>query len=717
MFIYSLDSTGTTATTSCGTAAAWYQQRIAGSTPTPSWTTGTSDDNNKYTISFRNKSSGIIPAYIDEVTSPGTALYGCHYGAAGTAFNGVTPTTSLPYANIGPNGAGLTAVYDALALTADYGINPYSSAQATTPAAQAAGTSAGFVLTFTATKDFSTGFVMGSVIAANPKMANFNLGSINQGGVFISFGDASNYYRSYQIFARDSKPSIEGRQVFSIQPATTTSRYGYSANALNTAAIKSIMFLSNCPTATITLYVVEIHLVKTQVIAGGCSAAPVDTDGVSKVGSSFRLPVIQKIGASGLLAYAPIQVGGGDAVNFQIDAGSLQFPRRYNTTTGEINFHASDDNIGIDYAGKSGDVIKHTNSVITSPSQYYWRINASATNAASWDFSGLVIIGATVTLRNIMVFLSMIFSSYFTITANDCHLNDCKINKVPASNDSLIINSNTLIENSMIDVTGVTAGNRLCSITNPTIFSKCTFTGSGSSGHAIRLTSTGSFTLDTMVFNSFGANGSTSAAILNESGGLITITITGTTVVPTYKNISAATTVLIVNPVNITIVVKNLATPPVAIQNAIVLILAAAGGPMPYNITVTITNSGTTATVTHSSHGMNNGDKVQILGASLQANNGVFTIAYINVNSYSYTMGSTPGSNPTGTIKATYTALYGLTDVNGTITMSRVFSSNQPITGRIRKSTGSPIYKTSSISDTVNSTTGFSTTILMVSDE
>ena len=98
-------------------------------------------------------------------------------------------------------------------------------------------------------------------------------------------------------------------------------------------------------------------------------------------------------------------------------------------------------------------------------------------------------------------------------------------------------------------------------------------------------------------------------------------------------------------------------------------------------------------------------------------NNGVFTITKINNDSYSYTMGSAPGSNPTGTIKATFAVLYGLTDVNGQITMSRVFASDQPISGRVRKSSAAPYYKTTDFSGVVDSAAGFSATLQLISDE
>jgi hypothetical protein len=110
-------------------------------------------------------------------------------------------------------------------------------------------------------------------------------------------------------------------------------------------------------------------------------------------------------------------------------------------------------------------------------------------------------------------------------------------------------------------------------------------------------------------------------------------------------------------------------------------------------------------------------DKSLINGASIDANNGVYAITVTSENQYTYTMGSSPGSNPTGTITATWTALYGTTDANGQISMSRVFSVNQPVSGWARKSTSAPYYKTGPISGTIDSGTGASLTALLLSDE
>lgn len=62
-----------------------------------------------------------------------------------------------------------------------------------------------------------------------------------------------------------------------------------------------------------------------------------------------------------------------------------------------------------------------------------------------------------------------------------------------------------------------------------------------------------------------------------------------------------------------------------------------------------VTRSGTTATLTKTSHGLSNGDKVLIQGFSLAEFNGVFTVANSAANTFDYTISADPGANPSGT--------------------------------------------------------------------
>lgn len=62
-----------------------------------------------------------------------------------------------------------------------------------------------------------------------------------------------------------------------------------------------------------------------------------------------------------------------------------------------------------------------------------------------------------------------------------------------------------------------------------------------------------------------------------------------------------------------------------------------------------VTRSGTTATLTKTSHGRANGDKVLIQGFALSEFNGIFTVANSATNTFDYTISADPGANPSGT--------------------------------------------------------------------
>lgn len=227
-----------------------------------------------------------------------------------------------------------------------------------------------------------------------------------------------------------------------------------------------------------------------------------------------------------------------------------------------------------------------------------------------------------------------------------------------------------------------------------------------------------SLTLRNCDFSGYNASDSQydSTFYFADTGGTITLNL-----VSCSGNVSVKTAGCTVNvvedPVTVKVTVKDGSG--TEIQNSRVMVRAKDNtGPFPYQETVTsITNVSTTATVAHTGHGMATNDYVDIKGASHAQNNGVHQITKINDNSYSYVMTSDPGSSPTGTITATFVALYGLSDANGIVSTSRVYSSNQPVSGWARKSSATPLYKTGVIDDEVDSTGGMNTTAILITDE
>jgi len=242
--------------------------------------------------------------------------------------------------------------------------------------------------------------------------------------------------------------------------------------------------------------------------------------------------------------------------------------------------------------------------------------------------------------------------------------------------------------------------------------SNCDFTFSD--GHAIEITATGTYTFTNNTLTGYGAIGTNDAAIYNNSGGLVTINYTGTQ--PTYRNGASASTV-VQNTVTTLVHVED--NTGVDLQNAKVHAEAANGsGDLPFEESVTITRSGSTATVTHTAHGLSDGDKVVIRGADQNEYNCVAAITNSSTNAYDYTVSGSPTTPATGTITSTGVVLNGLTDVNGDVSAARTFSVDQPITGNVRKSSASPRFKSFSLAgNSVDATNGLTVNIRMVLDE
>lgn len=175
---------------------------------------------------------------------------------------------------------------------------------------------------------------------------------------------------------------------------------------------------------------------------------------------------------------------------------------------------------------------------------------------------------------------------------------------------------------------------------------------------------------------------------------------------------------VVIDPVSttVTIIDENSAD----LQNVRVYLAAADGsGDLPFEDTVTITRSGTLATVAHTGHGLATGNDVKIKGITdkTEDNNGTHQITVVDADEYTYTTTDSGSTSYTGTITSTGVVFNDLTDVNGEVTESRTWSADQPITGFARLSTTTPRYKTFPITTTIDSENGLSLNIMLARDE
>lgn len=548
--LISHDNGSATANTSSGHGVGWTIFAGTGTSPAAGWTTSAANAYGRATVAIRNITNGRIPPYLDRNSTVSYLVPG--HSIATVANQTTTYTGSNTMTGNMTNGKTTSFVGTQAAASADLGINVFSQAMSKQAATQAATALTGFEWTLAGARDFTNLLIVGSVIGGSPKMGAFGIGSVSEGGCVVRIGSGATAWKAYQVVAKDSSPGAAERAVFAIEPGFATSQYGTAGSWNLSATTSFIQFLSNQPSFASSVNWSDICLVGPNILAGGTPTDPIDTEGVAAIGRSYRVPVIQKTGGYGLLSYVPIQVGGNDPVDFVIDAGALQFPRRYDTTRKEISFHASNGKVGISYAGKSGDIIKHTNSIITSPTPFYWNINSVATSAATWDFSGTTIVNAIVTLRNVMTFNDMAFNNCVSLDASASTVTNSSISLVSTTNNPLTVTSTTNINNCNFATTGISAGIGMTSLTLTTgvPISTCSFVGSNTTGHAIIITQAGTYSFSNLTFTGYGGtpgtnavanSGSTSAAVYNNSGGAVIIQSSGGSQ-PSVRNAAGSTT-------------------------------------------------------------------------------------------------------------------------------------------------------------------------------
>lgn len=265
-----------------------------------------------------------------------------------------------------------------------------------------------------------------------------------------------------------------------------------------------------------------------------------------------------------------------------------------------------------------------------------------------------------------------------------------------------------------------------------TYFDNIIFEMGTNSHHAIDFGTsvTSNLTLRNCAFNGFGSTDDSNDSTVRflATSGSLTLSLVNCTVdgvAATTSNFSiddaaGVTVTLSIDPVTLSVHVND--NNGDDLSGARVFVEASDNtGDLPFEETVTsITRSGTTATVTHTSHGLVTNDYVNLQGITdkTEDNWGAHQVTVNSVDEYEYTTTDSGSTNYTGTIKATGVLIHGTTDGNGDISRARTFGANQPIKGFIRKSSSSPRFKSFDLAgNEVNSSNGLSINVRMVLDE
>lgn len=508
-------------------SASYTFQRTAAAITHPGYWGALADDSRWAILAIRDDGNANAPAYLDLGTTPSYLLAPMVFATVPDKGTWELVTNDITSVAMTAGGTKTLTQLDAV-VAADSGYNPFRAATRVVAASSTTAMNAS-QLRRTANDDLTAGLgvIFGTFRPQVPR-DYLDMGKVTAGGTGLMIADASNNYRMWCIAAQLSATTDpSNRQNFAIEVATEDTDWAESTTNPDLAAIQDWYFCGSGYFGACAVEWSDLYLLNKCVLAGGSSSVPMDFDGIANAinNGAGNIPLAVKSGAA-MTLWTPVQFGGGDACHVNVNLRTFQFPRKADGAK-YLDFHVSNNKMGVEFYGLSGDTLTFTNSVFTSDSPYYWKFNASHNAGATIDFSGTTVVGATVTLQATSDLDGMAFINCPSFTQNGATLTGMEFTNtkvISASLDDMALISNSSFE-------------------------------SGGTGHAIEV----SGSADTITFtgNTFTGYASSSGSTGNEAiyvniaSGTVTINISGGGSTPSIK--TAGATVVVNNSVTLTL--------------------------------------------------------------------------------------------------------------------------------------------------------------------
>ena len=448
----------------------------------------------------------VIPAYsaqdLSKYVDPlfGTTAFRSNTAPAGTATTSFTGTIG-----------GRALANATVAAQADKGINTYRSCAGHTSSIdrtwQGMRLAINPILTTAANKNILC-HVMPNIPA---EMQTLEPYSLNR-GVAMGCYSAAGAFKVWHVHG--SNTFWGSKMVPVVINTAATAGVIQTTGSLNTNSIAGFGFFSSGFVTSADMVWTQLWVLDTTTICGGTTSIPVTVSDITKVIADGyeRISALTQ-GSSQLLSLQPFQLGNGTSSTVvNLRTAAIEFAGQYNAATGQVFYNSTDNVAGVSFFPSATDTIDIRSSVFSSSSKFHWRWLAGSSSSASILTSGCQVINAgDVQLRTGLTFNNMTFDTCTTIVQNSATL---------TSNifDSSLLQSN-----------------------NPAVITSCSFISAGT-GHAIEITTPGTYSFTGNIFTGYGAIGTTNAAIYNNSGGAVVINVSGGGSTPTYRNGTAATT-------------------------------------------------------------------------------------------------------------------------------------------------------------------------------
>ena len=239
-------------------------------------------------------------------------------------------------------------------------------------------------------------------------------------------------------------------------------------------------------------------------------------------------PNITKPSDLQVVSTIPISFGDGTSdVSFVDSEKSLAFPP---LADGVNTFQNYLDSIGVNIQATSGSTVKFTNSQIGASVPYSFEVDA--VTGSTVDLTGNSYVFATASLDADVTYNRQLFVGGEGVEDNGAEIRG----------STFIVNSDLALNSGMVEWEATT------DIEGSTF----ELSAGTTAGHAIKISSAGTYTFTDLTFTGFGSDGSNTAAILNDTGGAVVLNVFGG-LAPTVKNgVGATTTVNVLTTLTLT---------------------------------------------------------------------------------------------------------------------------------------------------------------------
>lgn len=366
------------------------------------------------------------------------------------------------------------------------------------------------------------------------KVIQTNYTAIDGLGLQLFLGNSTTAHYRYEIFSATTYPAVGGFQIIPIDPNVAS----YRTQTVGSPDLTTLTFYGIKSDANATAKAPNLGMDAVDYITSGTGLT------ITGASSSFTDFVTFDEGTStnryGIVTTREgiIYITGVLTIGTPISSVS------FSDTNRTIVFPGGRFNTG--FCGIDLDLSNASTTVALTAITMIGRGTSGAADTRP-DFGTTGTSGsATIDASIFTNFRSITFTSVVSVT--DSTFNSC----------ASLTQSSSSISGCVFDAPAVASASSFLTCNNPTEITNNSFVSSGT-GHAIVLTSAtagNTYTFEGNTFTGYGATGSNDAAIFNDSGGAVTLNITGGVASPTYRNGTGASTT-INNNVSITVIVVD----------------------------------------------------------------------------------------------------------------------------------------------------------------